>query len=85
MHALNKRYALNTEVRLTTRVYGKPTYYIIAILKKTDSLLERMYMHNTNDIGIYLINDVVIFTFRKLGYIYMEEQTLATRLQYRPA
>ena len=22
MHALNKRYALNTEVRLTTRVYG---------------------------------------------------------------
>ena len=42
--------------------------YIIAILKKTDSLHERMYMHNTNDIGIYLINDVVIFTFRKLGY-----------------
>ena len=25
-----------------------------------------MYMHNTNDIGIYLINDVVIFTFKNL-------------------
>ena len=35
MHVLNKRYALNTEVRLTTRVYGICTKFIMYFLDRT--------------------------------------------------
>ena len=44
MHALNKRYALNTEVRLTTRVYGMETLIIITAIINNISMRKKLFI-----------------------------------------